>query len=137
MINSVPAGGFIEVYPQVERFFASFYERAKGGLIPGTLESEVMAGERQCYIALRGDDIVACALSEVTPAGSIIWDCCAGDDDSEWPEEMLEMFEKWAADIGARLIVPCRPGWVRRLSLKKRGYRETHRVMELDTCQKH
>ena len=132
MINSVPADGFAAVYPKVERFFASFYERANGGLLPGTLEAEIMAGERQCYIALRGDEIVACALSTVSPAGAITWDFCAGDDDSEWPEEMMKMFEDWRTAMGVRLIVICRSGWVRRMNMRGRGYRETHRVMELD-----
>lgn len=136
MINSVSAGDFPAVYPKVKRFFDSFYERANGCLLEGSLEQGVIAQEYVCYIALRGADIVACALCEITEAGSIIWDCCAGDDDDEWPEEMLEMFEQWAADMGARLIVPCRPGWVRRLKMTERGYRETHRVMELDTCQR-
>lgn len=131
MIQAVHSADFAAAYPRILRFFESFYERAKGGLRPGSLEAEIQAGTRQCYVAVRDDDIVACALSTVSPSGSITWDFCAGDDDDKWPEEMMEMFEGWRASKGAPLIVICRSGWVRRMKMRERGYRETHRIMEL------
>ncbi len=130
MINSVLPKDFPGVYPQVKRFFESFYERAQGGLVPGSLEAEILDGKRVCYVAVRDGEIVACALCTVCPAGSIMWDFCSGDDDQGWPEEMMTMFEGWAEAKGVSLGVYCRPGWVRRLSMKSRGYVETHRVME-------
>ena len=131
LINTILPADFRGTYPQVMRFFESFYERAKGGLTPGSLEGEVLSGMRQCYVAVRYGDVVACALSTVSPAGAITWDFCAGDDDDGWPEAMMDMFEGWAKSKGVRLIVICRTGWVRRMGMTGRGYRETHRVMEL------
>ncbi len=130
-IRALYPDAFHNVYPQVQRFFVSFFERAKGGIASGSLEGEVIEGKRQCYVALRSGEIVACALSTVSPSGAITWDFCAGDDDDEWPEEMMAMFESWAKSKDAPLIVICRSGWVRRMKMTARGYRETHRVMEL------
>ena len=130
MIYAVKAADFPATYPRVERFFRSFYERSEGLVEPGTLEAEILAGHRQCYVALRGEESVACALSTVGPAGAITWDFYAGDD-GETSEEMMKMFEDWRAALGVRLVVICRPGWVRRMNMRGRGYRETHRVMEL------
>lgn len=131
MIRAIPSDDFAAVYPHVERFFANFYERAKGSLTPGTLEREILSKDRQCYVATREGQVVACALSTVSPVKTVTLDFCAGDDDENWPEDMIAMFEAWAADLGGRLIVICRSGWVRRLKMTKRGYRETHRIMEL------
>lgn len=131
MIRSVPKEHFREVYPKLEAFFASFVERAHGGVVEGLLEAEVMGGKRQCYVAVEGDEIKGCALSEVAPNGDISLTHCSGRDREEWQEEMLRTFEEWAADEGVGLAVYCRQGWVRALKMKERGYRETHRVMEL------
>lgn len=130
MIQSIRATDFVDVYPQVARFFASFYERSRGSLLPGVLEGEILEGQRQCYVATRDGKIIACALSTVSPAKAITLDFCSGDDDAEWPEQMIEMFEQWAANEGGALIVICRSGWVRRLKMRERGYHETHRIME-------
>ena len=131
VIRSIPAAQFEQAYSDVERFFVSFYERARGRLDPYSLETEILTGERQCYVAVRGEKVVACALSTVALSGAISLDFCAGDDDEEWPEEMIGMFEAWRSAEGVPLVVTCRSGWVRRLKMTARGYRETHRVMEL------
>ena len=131
MIHAVPAEGFREIYPHVERFFRSFYERAKGSVAAGALEVEILQKKRQCYVAVIDEEVKACALSYVDPAGNIVLDFCAGEDAAEWQEPLIEMFEEWRASKGVRLTIICRPGWVRRLKMRDRGYREAHKIMEL------
>lgn len=131
MIVALEGEDFAAHYPHVQRFFASFYERARGALTPGSLEREIMAGERACYAQIGEEKVVACALATVSPTGSITLDFYSGDDGDNDPLEMIEMFEAWRAENDVPLTVVCRQGWVRRLKMKERGYRETHRVMEL------
>ena len=129
-INSIPAADFPAAYPQVERFFASFTERARGRFPRGFLEREVLDSERQCYVATRDDGVVACALTVTAPNGAVTLDYCSGDDMKDWPEELLEFFENGCRERGVDLIVIPRKGWVRRLNMKQRGYQNSHMVME-------
>lgn len=123
-IRSVPASQFPHVYPLIARFFASFVERAHGGLMPGHLETEVLAGRAQVLVAVDGEQVRACALTSIAPNKAITVHYCAGEGREDWQDALMDAIEAQ----GVTVEVTCRPGWVR--MLKKRGYRETHRVME-------
>lgn len=123
-IRSVPASQFPHVYPLVARYFASFVERAHGGLMPGHLETEVVAGRAQVLVAVDGEQVKACALTSIAPNGAISIHYCAGEDRTDWQDKLMDAIEAQ----GVTVEVTCRPGWAP--WLKKRGYRETHRVME-------
>lgn len=125
-IRSVPASQFSEVYPLIARFFASFVERAHGGLLPGYLETEVLAGRAHVLVAVVDGEIKACALTTFAPNGAVSVPYCAGEGREDWQDDLLDFIEARGVDVE----IICRPGWVRSARLKERGYRETHRVME-------
>ncbi len=132
MIQSIRAEDFAGVYPEVQRFFASFLTRSKGLIEPGDLERQIIAGHRQCYVATRDGKVVGCVLSTVSPGKVISVDYVAGDDLRGWPDEMREMFLAWKESMGGRIVVTGRPGWIRVFGLHKCGFRKTHEVVELD-----
>jgi hypothetical protein len=125
-IRSVPAAQFPDVYPRIARYFASFVERAHGGLLPGFLESEVIAGRAHVLVPVVDGEICGCALTSIAPDGTVTLAYCSGDGREDWQEAMIEAVEREAPNVE----IICRPGWVRALRLADRGYRETHRIME-------
>jgi hypothetical protein len=130
VIHSVPRDQFPAVYPDVAKYFASFVERAHGGLLPGFLEGEVNAGRAHVLVAAVDDKIRACAVTSFAPNGDISLHYCAGEGRDDWQAEMLDAVERIADERGVSVEVTCRPGWVRSARMAERGYRETHRVME-------
>lgn len=130
-IRSVPPQQLPAVYEKVRQHFESFMERAHGGIPAGSLEMDIMQEKRQCYVVARGEEILACFLTQVAPNGDIGLTHCAGRDADEWAADVLGMCEAWAAETGGGVVAYCRTGWVRKAKMAERGYRETHRVMEL------
>jgi hypothetical protein len=124
-IRSVPAAQFPDVYPRIARYFASFVERAHGGLLPGFLESEVIAGRAHVLVPVVDGEICGCALTSIAPDGTVTLAYCSGEGRASWQEAMMDAIEREAE----RVEVYGRPGWWRAM-LKDRGYRVTHYVME-------
>lgn len=80
------------------------------------------------WLALKGKEIKACALTEVGD-GYVILDFCSGVDRHEWRDAMVDEIRRWGEFIGCkRMKVICRPGWAREI----KGFKETHRVLERD-----
>ena len=118
------------LWPHVKDYFRSFENRSEGELTAGELLTRVIDKRLQCWIALTGSVVKACALTEVTKK-TVVFAFCAGKDRDEWRDEMVDEIEKWAAHIGAnRVRIICRPGWTK--ELKTLGYKESHRVVEKD-----
>ena len=121
------------LWPHVEGYFRSFEERSHGEIVAGDLLHAVMLGKKQCWVATNGEEIKACALTELM-AGRMnvaILAFCAGVDREEWHREVVSEIEEWARANGAeRVRIICRPGWAP--ELKKLGFKESHRVLERD-----
>ena len=131
MIGGLLPTDFLDHYDSLAGFFDSFVERSGGATQVGELEADVLSGQRQCAVVVKGDRIVACGLSKVEVPPRLVVTHCSGEGAEEWGEGLLDYYEEWAdAKCGGRLVVACRPGWVRLLDMRKRGYAETHRIME-------
>lgn len=133
VIAGVPIRQVMTLWPHVKEHFASFQDRSKGTVTAGRLLDDVMHGKRQCWVALDGKEVKACALTEILDGAMpvVALNFCAGKNREGWWREMVDEIERWARskDI-TRVGIVCRPGWAK--SLKQLGYRETHRVLERD-----
>ena len=121
------------VWPHVKDYFQSFEDRSKGEISAGELLHQVIKRERQCWIALDGKEVKACALTEVQGGAlkTVVLGFCAGKDMQEWYREMVDEIERWAAHMGSKRVrcIP-RLGW--EPSLKGLGYKKTHLLMDKD-----
>jgi hypothetical protein len=121
----------MDVWPHVSGYFESFQDRSKGELTAGELLLHVIEKRLQCWIALDGKEVKACALTELSGTNTVVFAFCAGKDREEWRDKMVDEIEKWTAHLKrGRVRIICRPGWVR--ELKGLGYKESHRVLEKD-----
>lgn len=114
-------------------FFANFEKRSEGETFADELMEDCRKGIRQCWLAVDDAEIYAVTLTEVleNPMGTVVIGFCTGVKRELWWELMLDEIEAWASHRGARrLRVVARPGWAP--VLKERGYRETHRVLEVE-----
>lgn len=124
------------VLPRIREYFDSFAKRAKGEVSAEELILSVVQGRRQCWLALDGSEIKACALTriEVNPKRTLVLDYCAGRDRHGWRDDLVAELRAWAESLGSgRFRIVCRPGWER--ELKPLGFRRTHVVMEIDLGQ--
>ncbi len=118
------------VAPLIAWHLESFAERSGGRLTVDGLLSAIRARDKQCWLALDGDGIRACALTEVADGPEVVITQCAGEAREDWQREIVGEIKAWAKHIGARrLTIVCRPGWAK--FLKSEGLRETHRMMEM------
>lgn len=118
------------LWPHVKDYFRSFEERSHGELTAGELLTHVIDKKLQCWIATDGENVKACALTEIHGT-TIVFAFCAGEDREEWRDAMVSEIEQWATHLEARRVrIICRPGWVP--ELKALGYKESHRVLEKD-----
>ena len=119
-----------EYWPLVEWAFQNFEDRSGGDAEAGHLRQMVRNDERQCWVAMDGEQIYAVGLTEVIqPHKRVVFDFCAGKDRDGWQELMVQTIETWAREIGsAGMRTYNRTGWTP--FLRDQGYRETHRIME-------
>ncbi len=73
-IVGVQRDQLMDVWPLVTWHFQSFADRSQGETTPGKLLYEVAEGKRQCWLALEGKTVKACALS----VRANRWNFCAG-----------------------------------------------------------
>lgn len=135
VITGVKRDEMPAMWPKLQGFFRDFEKRSEGELTAGQLLHGVVQGTRQCWVALDGEEIVACALTEVAgeenPKRTVTINFCAGENRKEWAEALVDELKAWAAHLGSqRLRAVHRPGWTK--ELKAMGLHETHRVSEID-----
>ena len=131
-IHPVPAHGFMAIWPFVVGAFNSFAERCFSTTVE-SLVQDILAEKRQCWIAVKGEEVKACALTKVGRGEEAVVDMthCFGKDREMWQEDLVETIRAWAVELGAkRFRTYSRTGWTP--LLKSMGLRETHRIMEQD-----
>jgi len=129
-IIGVQSHQMMALWPHVSEHFKSFQDRSTGELTAGELLTHVIDKKLQCWIATDGEEVKACALTEIH-GKTVVFAFCAGKDREEWRDAMVNEIEQWAKSISARRVrIICRPGWTR--ELKTLGYKESHRVLEKD-----
>lgn len=130
-IAGVQIDQMMALWPHVKDYFKSFADRSHGEVSAGQLLLQVMKGLRQCWVATNGEEVKACALTEVLKGQLpvVFLGFCAGKDRHEWRDEILDEIERWAQSKEiTRIRTASRPGWKK--ELKDLGWKETHIVME-------
>jgi hypothetical protein len=130
-IIGIPPHVIFDVFPMIKPWLTKMVNRTGGENDEYQLARDVLSGSKQMWVA-RTDEICAVALTRIYdhPVKVVEIAYCTGEGREDWADAMVDEIEKWAHEIGAqKLRTINRPGWVG--FLKKRGLRETHRIMEL------
>lgn len=130
IIGALKPDEVIGYWKILEWAFEEFSRSTHGEVAPDDLADEIINGERHCWVAMEGSDVIGVALTRVCGNLNRLWiEYCTGRDRGKWQAETLHKIEEWARqnDLPG-VVVFCRPGWKRFLS--QEGYRETHRILE-------
>lgn len=102
-------------------FLLNFAEHSHKRATALQLLDQIMSEHMQVYVA---DDFKAVCLTTVHP-GHIEINCCAGEDRTDWQDDLEAHIAEWAKATGKeRVIMIARPGWAK--WAKTRGYRQAH-----------
>lgn len=126
VIIGVPAADVPKVWPRVRAFTETFNVDQHRNIPQPSLYTMLLDKKRQMWIAAKGQDIKAVALTELVER-QVVLDFCAGIDRQEWRDKMVDEIMRWGRWLGCdQMKIICRPGWAREI----RGFKETHRILE-------
>ena len=104
-IHSSDIPGYAE---RLAPFLMNFAEKSYSRTTAVQLLDAIMAKDMQVYVA---DNFKAVCLTSVHP-DHIEINCCAGEDRTEWQDELEAHIAEWARFLGKkRVIMIARPGW--------------------------
>ena len=117
-VHSSDVPGYAE---RLAPFLMNFAEKSHARTTAVQLLDAIMARDMQVYVA---DDFKAVCLTSVHPDHVEI-NCCAGEDRTEWQDELEEHIAEWARFLGKkRVIMIARPGWQK--WARGKGYTPAH-----------
>ena len=108
MIWGIHSSDIPEYAERPAPFQMNFAEKSHSRTTAAQLLDAIMAKDMQVYVA---DDFKAVCLTSVHPDHVEI-NCCAGEDRTEWQDELEAHIAEWARFLGKkRVIMIARPGW--------------------------
>ena len=117
-IHSSDIPGYAE---RLAPFLMNFAEKSHSRTTAVQLLDAIMAKDMQVYVA---DDFKAVCLTSVHP-DHIEINCCAGEDRTEWQDELEAHIAEWARiKRKKRVIMIARPGWQK--WARGKGYTPAH-----------
>ena len=108
MIWGIHSSDIPEYAERLAPFLMNFAEKSHSRTTAVQLLDAIMAKDMQVYVA---DDFKAVCLTSVNTEQNEI-NCCAGEDRTEWQDELEAHIAEWARFMGKkRVIMIARPGW--------------------------
>ena len=121
MIWGILSSDIPEYAERLAPFLMNFAEKSHSRTTAVQLLDAIMAKDMQVYVA---DDFKAVCLTSVHP-DHIEINCCAGEDRTEWQDELEAHIAEWARFMGKkRVIIIARPGWQK--WARGKGYTPAH-----------
>jgi hypothetical protein len=134
-VSFVPKDLAVEIWPKIRGYINSATERTGGRYEPEDVLYEILDGKLLLWVALEGTDVIGVATSrfEEYPRKKVLMvPFLAGEQFSEWGDDMLSILRKWASDNGCSMLEASgRPGWAR--VFKDQGYKRLWDWCEVPT----
>lgn len=129
----VPTEYIHEVWPKVRDFIAAATKYTNGRYEPEDVLDLLFFHDHQLWIAIDGDDIIGCIVTNVVqyPRKKVL-SCpfVTGEDFKRWKYPMLRLLGKWASDNECEVLESsARMGWAR--TFKDDGYTAMWQSFEL------
>lgn len=116
--------------PLIQRHLDVCIDISQDEIEMDNLIEDIKDGERQAWVALKEDTVIALALTRVNAANMVEITHCAGEKRKLWEKPLLLIIGVWAKERGSHCLrVLHRLGWSK--FLKSVGFKQTLGISEL------